>query len=141
MTDHDAACGHLRGDYVPEIAPWVCADCLKKLDARPTKYGLNPYIVTGGEYGCPRQVIVWQAKIAEADGVRFGDFLRAMSRRYMMRTRPTMAVADAYAAAIEFLKCLSPDKYGDPAYGWDRACAWDFADEDMSYWEDAGGNT
>lgn len=133
-------CLHNRGDSVGDIGLWVCADCLEKLQIRPRIYGPNPDIVSYEKGSIPRQVIVWQAEIATADGVRFSDFLRAMSRRYMRRTRPQISMSDAYNAALDYLKSLSPDKYGDPAYGWDEACAEEIADEDMSEWEKAEGN-
>ena len=129
-------CKHARGDYVPELGFWVCADCYVKLEKRPVRYGPNPDYVVGGEpWSVPPQIIVWQAEIAQADGLTFGEFLRAMTRRYMMRTRPKISTPDAYDAAIECVRGLLPDRYGDSAYGWDQACAWEFADDDMDNWD------
>lgn len=128
-------CKHSRGDHVAELGLWVCADCYEKLSDRPQRYGKNPEWQPGTAGPIPPQIIVWQAEIAQADGLTFGEFLRAMTRRYMMRTRPKISAPDAYDAAIEYLRALLPDRYGDNAYGWDKSCAWEFADDDMEYWD------
>lgn len=128
-------CTHERGDWIDEMAYWVCADCFVKLESRPRRYAmLQPLRGTKTVWIGPLQYIAWEAETAAADGVKFNDFLRAMARRFMVRTRPHMDRADAYELAIDVLKSLG-DRYGDPAYDWSLAGAREFADMEMDYWE------
>ncbi len=129
-TTRAQKCRHTRGDMVSEIGLWVCADCYEKLSGWPVKYG-----PTGG--GGPPQNIAWRAEKASSDGISFAEFLCAMSCRYMMRTRPRMQMRDAYDAAIEYLRWMLPDAYGDTAYSWDRDAAVELADDDMQDWDQA----
>ena len=135
-----ADCGHKRGDWLSEMGFWLCADCFARLDGRPSKYGMvaSPF----GSEGCSiprhRQEMVWQAAIAEADGVTLNEFLRTMSRRFIRKTRPPMSREDAYELSISTLKEIG-DPYGDPAYDWSREAARDIADEEMTYWEPSEG--
>ena len=133
-------CEHKRGDWIKEQAYWLCADCWLRLEKRPTKYTMaTPVRGADAKWTGPLQQIAWQAEIAQADGLTLNDFLRTMARRYMQKTRPTMALSDAYDAGIALLESLG-DPYGDPAYTWDRDGAREFADDDMQHWDHAEGN-
>lgn len=131
-------CNHKRGDWIKEKGYWLCADCWEKMDSRPKRYSMS-LPIKGADRTGPLQQITWQAEIAQADGLTLNDFLRAMARRYMRKTRPQMDRDDAYDAAIDVLKRLG-DPYGDVAYSWDGDGARELADDDMQYWDRAEGN-
>lgn len=137
MTD----CKHHRGAQIDRMAYWVCADCWNKLPERPKRYGPNPDATIGTAAGSvPLQMVVWQAAEAKpANGLPLSQFLACMVRRIMARTRPPMAEGDAYDAAIDMLRTFS-DPFGHPDYEWTRAAAVDLVDEELAYWEEAGGN-
>lgn len=126
----DRNCSHARGDWIKEMGYWLCADCWQKLEKQPTKYG--PGDGTGGA-----QAIIWQAEVAQADGITLEVFLRAMVRQYQKRTRPPINLAAAYDAAICALE-TGLDPYGDPAVAWTADAARELADDDMDQWEQAG---
>ncbi len=130
-------CKHKRGGHIAEMDYWLCADCLNKLASRPIKYGA---MVQGDTFinGEPRQGVIWRAEIAKADDTLFSDFLRTMTRRIMQRTRPAMGKEAAYDAAIEMLKAILPDTFGDMAYGWDHGCARELVDMEMDNWDEVG---
>ncbi len=139
-------CSHNRGGYITEMSYWLCADCLTKMESRPRKYGMvtsagrpdDPVANEGvGGGGDLRQSIVWMAEHAKADDTLFSDFLRTMTRRIMQRTRPPMARADAYNAAIDMLKAMLPDAFGDQAYVWNHDAARDLVDMEMDNWDGA----
>lgn len=132
-------CKHVRGDWIKEKGYWLCADCWGKMDSRPTRYGYAMPILEAKYRTGPLQQIIWQAEIAQADGLTLNDFLRAMARRYMRKTRPPMSRDDAYDAAIDVLRSLG-DPYGDIAYSWDGDGARELADDDMQEWDRAEGN-
>ena len=133
-------CKHRRGDWITEMAYWLCADCWLKMEKRPTEYNrVSPVRGADGKWTGPLQQVSWQAEIAQADGLTLNDFLRTMARRYIRRTRPPMDLGDAYDAGIDLLKSLG-DSYGDPAYSWDAGGAREFADDDMQNWDYADGN-
>lgn len=135
-------CQHQRGDKIKERGFWLCADCFAKMDARPSRYGMVPQVLgSDSKWTGPLQQIVWQADQAVADGLALNDFLRTMARRFMQKTRPSMAKDDAYDMAISVLKTLG-DTYGDPAYDWSHDGARELADDEMTYWEadNAGAN-
>lgn len=126
----DRSCPHARGDWIGEMGYWLCADCWQKLAQRPTRYGLGDG--TGGP-----QDIIWQAEIAQADGITLEAFLRAMVRQYQKRTTPKIDLAAAYEAAICAL-ADGLDPYGDPVVSWTADAARDLADDDMDQWEQVG---
>ena len=135
-------CNHNRGGYITEMSYWLCADCLTKMENRPRKYGMATNcvgaadtVVGGGSD--PRYSIVWMAEKAKADDTLFSDFLRTMTRRIMQRTRPPMVRADAYDAAIDMLKSMLPDAFGDQAYVWSHDAARDLVDMEMDSWDSA----
>lgn len=134
-------CRHRRGDWIEAMGFWLCADCYARLEARPARYGMVPFIpVRGGEYST-RQDIIWVAAVVTFDGVSFGAFVRTLAKRFMQRTRPRMDERDAYDMAISCIKELG-DSFGDAAYDWSHEGARELADEEMAYWEPAeGGNT
>ena len=138
-----APCPHSRGDHIKEMGLWLCGDCFAKLDERPKRYGLVDRAVHAGhaEHKGPIQRIVWMADIAQSQsGETLNDFLRAMTRRIMTRTRPRMDKSDAYEAAIEMLKSW-PDPFGHPDYCWSAAAAREMVDEEMQHWDEAEGNS
>ena len=135
-------CNHKRGDWIKEKSFWLCADCFSKLDGRTTRYGvISPAAIPREDlikWTQPLQQIIWQAETATADGVTLNDFLRTMAKRFIRRTRPPMDKDDAYDMAISVLQTLG-DVYGDPAFCWSHDAAREMADEEMAYWEEAGG--
>lgn len=132
-------CKHKRGDWISAMGFWLCADCFSRLDQRPVRYGMVPF-VAGAEYRF-RQDVVWMAEIATFEGVTFGAFIRTVAKRFMRKTRPPMDEQDAYDMAISCIKELG-DSFGDASYDWSHEGARELADEEMSYWDPAeGGNT
>lgn len=140
-------CRHQRGDWIREQSYWLCADCFEKLSERPRKYGIEDFRIDCGDRGpinAPRQILVWQAEVAEANDVTLNDFLKTMTRRFIQRSRFQMSKDDAYELAISVLQSLKSlgDSYGDPSYDWSHDGAREMADEEMSYWEtDSDSNT
>lgn len=132
-------CRHRRGDTISEMGFWLCADCWARLESRPIKYGPNPAFQNGLRGSEPPQIVVWQAAVAESDGVTLNDFLRTMTRRFRQKTRPPLEpVPDGYDMAISVLSSLG-EPYGDPSLDWSHDGARELADDEMQYWDRDGG--
>lgn len=121
-------CQHEQGDRVPELG-WVCGQCFKVLDQRPTRYGMRTRLGMKGR----RQEIVWQAKIrTSAEGTTLSQFLKFMAKQYQRRA--ALGVHESYRMALENLRFLE-EEFGCPHMIWNRSAAIDIADEEMSYWD------
>ena len=130
-------CGHGRGDWIEEKSFFLCAGCWARLPEWPVKYGVP---TASDEKGTGPQYIIWSAAKAEAaNGFTLNDFLKAMARRFMQRTRPPMTKDAAYDAAIGVME-ISLDKFGDPSLEWTAESATEMADDEMQYWDHAEGN-
>ncbi len=132
-----SACQHLHGAWVKPLGLWVCGLCYAKLPNCPVKYGMVP---PGNMPGAaPLQQIIWQAELRfSAQRTTLASFIEAIARRMMYRTAG-LSLTDACGYAIDELAAAGVE-FGDTSQDWSRMAAVDWAEEAMTYWEEAEGN-
>lgn len=123
-------CNHKRGASVPDLAPWVCADCYALLDQRPIKYGMAQ--IGRGYYGSTRQDVVWKAEDIPA----FAEYL-GIGANYIV-ARSDAKKREALRSMLEMLRYIGAP-FGDPCYCWDLSAARDVADEILGAFEGTDG--
>lgn len=135
-----APCKHQHGAWVDDIALWICGQCFVKLAERPRTYRMAQLGGIPGSSPAPRQEIVWQAEIRiSADGTTLAAFLRTIAKHLVRKSRGGLTLAEAYDIAVGILDAMG-EEFGDLSADWSHGSARDLAVEEMTCWEQDGGN-
>lgn len=132
-------CQHKHGDTINGM--WVCGQCYRKLDERPKEYRMVEFDGFEGEDGGSsrlRQIVIPAPISTSEHGETLSQFVTWMALRLMARGGFTKY--DAIDYAIGILQTCG-DEFGDNDCNWSRSGAYEYVDEDMSYWDDDGADT